>query len=128
MISTGELRKGVTIQLENELWQILDYHHIKIGRGTAQVRISSPTSGAARRSRGRSRRARRPRAQLENRPVQFLYRDADEYHFMDIDTYDQLFRGEQLGERRGTSPTGRRSTAPGTRARRSEWSCRSRSS
>ncbi len=39
MISTGELRKGVVIDLDGELWQILDYHHIKMGRGSAQVRI-----------------------------------------------------------------------------------------
>ncbi len=40
MISTGELRKGVAIELDGDLWQILDYHHIKIGRGSAQVRIT----------------------------------------------------------------------------------------
>jgi elongation factor P len=39
MISTGELKKGVVIELEGDLWQILDYHHIKMGRGSAQVRI-----------------------------------------------------------------------------------------
>ncbi len=39
MISTGELRKGVAIELDGDLWQILDYHHIKMGRGSAQVRI-----------------------------------------------------------------------------------------
>ena len=40
MISTGELRKGAVIELDNDLWQILDYHHIKMGRGSAQVRIT----------------------------------------------------------------------------------------
>ena len=40
MISTGELRKGVAIELDGDLWQILDYHHIKMGRGSAQVRIT----------------------------------------------------------------------------------------
>ncbi len=39
MICTGELRKGVVIELDGDLWQILDYHHIKMGRGSAQVRI-----------------------------------------------------------------------------------------
>ena len=39
MISTGDLRKGIAIELDGELWQILDYHHIKMGRGSAQVRI-----------------------------------------------------------------------------------------
>ena len=40
MISTGDLKKGVAIELDGELWQILDYHHIKMGRGSAQVRIT----------------------------------------------------------------------------------------
>ena len=43
MISTGELKKGVVIELEGDLWQILDYHHIKMGRGSAQVRDRKST-------------------------------------------------------------------------------------
>jgi len=100
MISTGELRKGVTIELDNELWQILDYHHIKMGRGSAQVRI---TLRNIRRGQTVERSfqagTKWPRAQMENRPVQFLYRDDDDYHFMDTDSYDQfMLRGDQLGE------------------------------
>ncbi len=100
MISTGELRKGVTIELDNELWQILDYHHIKMGRGSAQVRI---TLRNVRRGQTVERSfqagTKWPRAQMEQRPVQFLYRDDDDYHFMDNDTYDQfMLRGEQLGD------------------------------
>ncbi len=83
MISTGELRKGVAIELDGDLWQILDYHHIKMGRGSAQVRIGTKW----------------PRAQLDRRPVQFLYRDGDDFHFMDTDSYDQFrLSAEQLGE------------------------------
>jgi elongation factor P len=100
MISTGELRKGVTIELDNELWQILDYHHIKMGRGSAQVRI---TLRNVRRGQTVERSfqagTKWPRAQMENRPVQFLYRDGDDFHFMDTDTYDKLkLRGDQLGD------------------------------
>jgi elongation factor P len=100
MISTGELRKGVTIELDNELWQILDYHHIKMGRGSAQVRI---TLRNVRRGQTVERSfqagTKWPRAQMENRPVQFLYRDGDDFHFMDTDTYDQfMLRAEQLGD------------------------------
>ena len=98
MISTGELRKGVTIELDGELWQILDYHHIKMGRGSAQVRI---TLRNVRRGQtvDRSFQAgtKWPRAQMENRPVQFLYRDGDDFHFMDTDSYDQFsLRADQL--------------------------------
>ena len=45
MISTGELKKGVVIELEGDLWQILDYHHIKMGRGSAQVRMHGEEAG-----------------------------------------------------------------------------------
>ncbi len=100
MISTGDLKKGATIELDNELWQILDYHHIKMGRGSAQVKI---TLRNVRRGQTVERSfqagTKWPRAQMEQRPVQFLYRDDDDYHFMDTDTYDQfMLRGEQLGD------------------------------
>jgi len=100
MISTGDLRKGVAIELDGELWQILDYHHIKMGRGSAQIRI---TLRNIRRGQTVERSfqagTKWPRAQMERRPVQFLYRDGDDFHFMDTDTYDQfMLRGEQLGD------------------------------
>ena len=100
MISTGELRKGVTIELDNELWQILDYHHIKMGRGSAQVRITLRNVKRGQTiERSFQAGTKWPRAQLEQRPVQFLYRDADEFHFMDTDSYDQfVLRSDQLGE------------------------------
>jgi elongation factor P len=100
MISTGDLRKGVVIELDGELWQILDYHHIKMGRGSAQVRIKLKNV-----KRGqtveRSFQAgdRWPRAQLDRRPVQFLYRDGDDFHFMENETYDQFsITAEQLDD------------------------------
>ena len=91
MISTGELRKGVVIELDGELWQILDYHHIKMGRGSAQVRIKlrNVRKGSTVEKSFQSGE-RWPRASMERRPVQFLYRDGDEFHFMDSDTYDQF--------------------------------------
>ena len=100
MISTGELRKGVTIELDGELWQILDYHHIKMGRGSAQVRISLRNVKRGQTiERSFQAGTKWPRAQLEQRPVQFLYRDADDFHFMDNDTYDQfVLRADQLGD------------------------------
>ena len=91
MISTGELRKGVTIELDNELWQILDYHHIKMGRGSAQVRITLRNVKRGQTiERSFQAGTKWPRAQMERRPVQFLYRDGDDFHFMDTDSYDQF--------------------------------------
>lgn len=91
MISTGELRKGVVIDLDGDLWEILDYHHIKMGRGSAQVRIKlrSVRKGS---TVERSFQAgdRWPRVQLDRRPVQFLYRDGDDFHFMELESYEQF--------------------------------------
>jgi elongation factor P len=91
MISTGELRKGAVIELDNDLWQILDYHHIKMGRGSAQVRITLRNIKRGQTiDRSFQAGTRWPRAVLERRPVQFLYRDGDDFHFMDNDSYDQF--------------------------------------
>jgi elongation factor P len=91
MVSTSDLRKGIAIELDGELWQILDYHHIKMGRGSAQVRIKL-------RNIKRGQTVERtfqagdkwPRAYLDKRQVQFLYRDGHDFHFMDTDSYDQF--------------------------------------
>jgi elongation factor P len=91
MVSTSDLRKGIAIELDGELWQVLDYHHIKMGRGSAQVRIKL-------RNIKRGQTVERtfqagdkwPRAYLDKRQVQFLYRDGEDLHFMDTDSYDQF--------------------------------------
>jgi elongation factor P len=91
MISTGELRKGVAIELEGELWQILDYHHIKMGRGSAQVRITLRNIKRGQTvERSFQAGTKWPRASMEKRPVQFMYRDSNDFHFMDLDSYDQF--------------------------------------
>jgi elongation factor P len=100
MISTGDLRKGITIELDGELWQILDYHHLKIGRGSAQVRIKLRN---VRRGQTVERTFQAgekwPRAFLDKRQVQFLYRDGNEFHFMDTESYEQFSMSpEQLGD------------------------------
>jgi elongation factor P len=100
MISTGDLRKGAAIELDGELWQILDYHHIKMGRGSAQVRITLRNVKRGQTiERSFQAGTKWPRALLDRRPVQFLYRDGDDFHFMDNDSYDQFhLTAEQLGE------------------------------
>ena len=100
MISTGELRKGVVIELDGDLWQILDYHHIKMGRGSAQVRIKlRNVKKGTTIERSFQAGERWPRVQLDRRPVQFLYRDGDEFHFMELESYEQFhLTAEQLGD------------------------------
>jgi elongation factor P len=91
MVSTGDLRKGIAIELDGELWQILDYHHIKMGRGSAQVRIKLRNIKRGQTvERSFQAGEKWPRAYLDKRPVQFLYRDGDEFHLMDTETYEQF--------------------------------------
>jgi elongation factor P len=100
MISTGDLRKGIAIELDGELWQILDFHHIKMGRGSAQVRIKLRNVKRGQTvERSFQAGEKWPRAILEKRPVQFLYRDGDDFHFMENESYEQFhLTAEQLGE------------------------------
>ena len=91
MITAGELRRGVAIELDGRPLAILDYQHIKMGRGGALVRlrlrdlreghITDRTFPASERF---------ARIRVELRPVQYLYTDGDLFHFMDTSTYDQI--------------------------------------
>jgi elongation factor P len=100
MISTGELKKGVIIEMDNQLFSIMDYQHQKIGRGSAQVRIrlrnvrtgsiSDTTVQAG---------TKFPRVRLEQRAMQYLYAEDNTYFFMDQETYDQIgLTASQLGD------------------------------
>jgi elongation factor P len=91
MISTGELHKGVVIELDGDLWQILDYHHIKMGRGSAQVRIKfKNVKKGSIVEKSFQAGEKWPRAQLDRRPIQFMYRDGDDFHFMEMESYEQF--------------------------------------
>jgi len=100
MISTSELRKGVAIELDGDLWQILDYHHIKMGRGSAQVRIKLRNIKRGQTvERSFQAGEKWPRAQLDHRQIQFLYRDGDDFHFMETESYEQFhLTAEQLDD------------------------------
>ncbi|HEY5519653.1 MAG TPA: elongation factor P [Candidatus Limnocylindrales bacterium] len=100
MISTGELKKGLVIELDGEIWQILDYHHIKMGRGSAQVRIKLRNIKRGQTVEKSFQAGEKwPRAYLDTRDVQFLYADGNDYHFMDTSSYEQFsMTAEQLAE------------------------------
>ena len=91
MISTGDVRKGVIIELDGQLMKVLDWSHIKLARGSAQVRMKLQN---VRRGdiveRTFQAGTRWPRARVEQRKVQYLYTDGDAFHFMDSETYDQF--------------------------------------
>jgi len=91
MIDAGELKRGITIELDGQLYQVLDYQHIKIGRGSAQVRLKLRDIRAGHTTE-RSFQASETftRAFLERRPAQYLYNDGSLYHFMDTKSFEQI--------------------------------------
>ena len=100
MISTGDVKKGVIIELDGQLLKVLDWTHIKMARGSAQVRMKLQN---VRRGdiveRTFQAGTRWPRARVEQRKVQYLYGDGDSYHFMDNETYDQFaVSAAQIGD------------------------------
>jgi elongation factor P len=100
LISTGDVKKGVIIELDGQLMKVLDWSHIKMARGSAQVRmkLQNVRKGDIV-ERTFQAGTRWPRARVEQRRVQYLYSDGDVYHFMDSETYDQFaVNGTMLGD------------------------------
>jgi len=100
LISTGDVKKGIIIELDGQLMKVLDWTHIKMARGSAQVRMKLQN---VRRGdiveRTFQAGTRWPRARVDQRKVQYLYTDGDAYHFMDNETYDQFtVRAAMLGD------------------------------
>ncbi len=97
MISTGDVKKGVIIELDGQLMKVLDWSHIKMARGSAQVRMKLQN---VRRGdiveRTFQAGTRWPRARVEQRKAQYLYSDGGTYHFMDTETYEQSAVGAAL--------------------------------
>jgi elongation factor P len=91
VIDTGDIKKGVIIELDGQLMKVLDWTHIKMARGSAQVRmkLQNVRKGDII-ERTFQAGTRWPRARVEQRRVQYLYGDENTFHFMDSETYDQF--------------------------------------
>ena len=91
MISAGDFRNGVTIEFEGNIYQIIEFQHVKPGKGAAFVRtkLKNIKSGGVV---GKTFRPTEkcPTARIERRDMQYLYNDGDLYTFMDMETYDQI--------------------------------------
>ena len=100
MITSTEMRKGVTIELDGMLYQVLDYHHIKMGRGSAQVRLKlRDIKGGHTIERTFQSTERFTRARLDYRPMQYLYNEGDLYYLMDQENFEQMpLNANQLGD------------------------------
>ena len=90
MISTGELKKGLTILYDGALMRIVDFQHVKQGRGSAYVRLTlrNVRTGATVNTTVQAGE-KFDVAELERKTVQFLYREDDTFFFMDTATYEQ---------------------------------------
>lgn len=91
MISAGDFRKGVTFQWDGDVYQIVDFQHVKPGKGAAFVRtkIRSVLSGGTK-DVTFNPTERFERAEIITKEMQYLYNDGQLYYFMDVDTYEQL--------------------------------------
>ena len=91
MISAGEFRKGITIEIDGQVWSIVDFQHVKPGKGAAFVRtkIKNVVTGAVL-ERTFSPTEKYPKAHVEKKDMQYLYSDGQLYYFMDKESYEQL--------------------------------------
>ena len=91
MISAGDFRNGVTIEFEGNIYQIIEFQHVKPGKGAAFVRtkLKNIKSGGVVEKTFRPTE-NCPTARIERRDMQYLYNDGDLYTFMDMETYDQI--------------------------------------
>jgi len=99
MVSTNDLRRGMVVEIDGELYQVVESQHVKIGRGGAFVKAKLRKMG-----RGgvveRTLKAEEkiPYIELEEKLMVYLYRSGEEYWFMDKDTFDQIpLKEEEIG-------------------------------
>ena len=90
MISAGDFRNGITIELDNNVYQIIEFQHVKPGKGAAFVRtkLRNVITGAVT-ERTFSPTDKFENAYVERKEMQYLYNDGDLYYFMDTETYEQ---------------------------------------
>jgi elongation factor P len=100
MIDTGGLRKGLTLDFEGDLVKVVDYQHVKQGRGSAFVRLTlrNLRTGSTTQQTFQAG-SKFQTARLERRRIQYLYSEDGQYHFMDVDTFEQYpLNQETLGD------------------------------
>lgn len=98
MISVNDLKTGLTIETDGSIWRVVDFQHVKPGKGAAFVRskLRNLRSGAIQEKTFRAGE-KVGKAQIDNRKMQYLYADGSSHVFMDNNTYDQVeLQADQL--------------------------------
>ncbi|MBK4732753.1 elongation factor P [Oxynema sp. CENA135] len=101
MISSNDFRTGVTIELDGAVWRVVEFLHVKPGKGSAFVRtkLKNVQSGSVVERTFRAGETV-PQATLEKRTMQYTYKDADQFVFMDMETFEETrLQTEQIGDR-----------------------------
>ena len=101
MISSNDFRTGVTVELDGSVWRVVEFLHVKPGKGSAFVRTKLKNVQTGN-TVDRTFRAGEtvPQANIEKRTMQHTYKDGEEYVFMDMETYEETrMNGENLGDR-----------------------------
>ena len=91
MISAGDFRNGITIEYDNNVFQIIEFQHVKPGKGAAFVRTklkNIKSSGVIEKSFRPTEKF--PQARIDRKDMQYLYADGDLYYFMDTESYEQI--------------------------------------
>ena len=100
MISAGDFRNGITIELDNNVFQIIEFLHVKPGKGAAFVRTklkNIKSGGVVERTFRPTEKY--PQARIDRKDMQYLYSDGDLFYFMDTETYDQIaLNAETIGD------------------------------
>ncbi len=100
MISSNDFRTGLTIEVDGDIFTVVEFQHVKPGKGSAFVRCKLKnlrTGGVVERTFRAGEKM--PRAHLDHREMQYLYRDGDSFNFMDNESYEQTSLGlDQLGD------------------------------
>ena len=91
MISAGDFRNGITIEYDNNVYQIIEFQHVKPGKGAAFVRtkLKNVKSGGVVEKTFRPTE-KCPQARIDRKDMQYLYADGDLYYFMDTENYEQI--------------------------------------
>ena len=100
MVDAGSFKNGITIQYENGIWQVIEFQHVKPGKGAAFVRtkLKDIKNGGVIETSFRPTE-KFPQAHIDRRDMQYLYNDGDLYYFMDTETYDQIsLPKEEIGD------------------------------
>lgn len=96
MISAGDFRNGITLEMDNGIFQIIEFQHVKPGKGAAFVRtkLKNIISGGVVEKTFRPTE-KFPQARIDRVDMQYLYSDGDLYHFMNVETFDQIALNEE---------------------------------